>query len=81
MLVKCSNNAESIDSIVEKCVIRVCNDFHRFSDVPVVFLALNYVKCVSLIDSDEKNVLSDSVTENNNSNVVCLRQDNDEIKC
>lgn len=80
MLVKCSST-ESFDSILKKCLIRVCSDFQCFSDVSVVFLALNYVKCISLIYSDEIDVHSDSVKKNNNSNVVCLRQDNDEIEC
>lgn len=82
MLVKCSN-IENIDSIFKKCIIQVC-DFQCYFNVSVVFFALNYVKCIILIYFVETNLFDDLRKNNSNtynSDVVCWRQDNDEIKC
>lgn len=75
MLVKCLN-IENIDSISKKCVIQVC-DFQCF----YVFALNYYVKCESLLYFVATNVLSDLSEKKYISDVVCWRQDNDEIKC
>lgn len=80
MLVKCLN-IENIDSISKKCVIQVC-DFQCIYDVSVIAFSLNYyVKCESLLNFVATDVLSDLSEKKYISDVVCWRQDNDEIKC
>lgn len=71
-------NIENIDSIFKKCVHLICDCQCFYDDI---FFALYCVKCLILIDFVDENILSDSRENNYNSDVVCCRQDNDEIKC
>lgn len=81
MLVKCLN-IENIDSIFNKCTNQVCDFLCCLSDdVSVILFTLNYVNCIIVIYSTETNLLGDLSKRKYSSDVVCCRQDNDEIKC